>query len=76
MTSYAIERGYFFLKMSKNEVSEPTREVSINIKKADNGFVVNVYGKSEEKTYVYDSIEDAIKELKSIFSVAEQEEEK
>ena len=75
MTSYAIERGYFFLKMSKNEVSEPKREVSINIKKADNGFVVNVYGKKEDKTYVYENFEDAIKELKAVFSVAEQEEE-
>jgi len=51
------------------------RETSVNIRKADNGFVVSVYGEKEDKTYVYKNLDDATKELEAVFSVAEEKEE-
>lgn len=51
----------------------PMREISVNIKKAKNGFVVNCYNGKTDRTYVYSSLTDAIDELESVFSVAEDE---
>jgi hypothetical protein len=53
---------------------EAIRETSVSIRKADNGYVVSVYGEKTNKTYVYKDIADAIKELEAIFSVAEEKE--
>jgi len=51
------------------------RETSVNIRKADNGYIVSAYGEKSDKTYIYKDLADAIKELEAIFSVAEEKEE-
>jgi len=48
-------------------------EPSVTIKKAKNGWVVSCWGKGKEITYVYDSLDEALKEIKGIVSVAEEE---
>jgi hypothetical protein len=53
----------------------PKREMSVNIRKATNGFVVSCYNGKTDKTYVYENLSDALEELESIFSVAKEEKE-
>ena len=53
----------------------PEREISVNIKKASNGYIVNCYNGKTDKTYIYKNLSDALEELESIFSVAKEEKE-
>jgi len=63
-------------------------EINISIKVAENGCIVNVYkyekensspcgcnsmGGSSEKSYVYDSLEEALDEIPSIVNVTKEE---
>ncbi len=54
------------------DIAVPEREISVNIKKANNGFVVSTYGRKKDQTYIYAKISEALEELESLFSVAEQ----
>ena len=46
---------------------------NISVKKAKNGWVISYWRKDKEIIYVYDSLEDALKEIQGIISVAEED---
>jgi len=70
-----MRRFFVCLEVKAMPEEMPKRETSIDIRKADNGFVVSVYGGKESKTYVYKDLADTLKELEAVFSVAEEKEE-
>ena len=51
-------------------------EISINIKLAKNGVIVHACnysdGPSKDETYVYEKLEDALKEIPSLVSVVQE----
>lgn len=51
----------------------PKMEPYVHIKKAKNGWVVNACTGENMKTYVYETLEDALSEIKGVFSVADEE---